>query len=347
MEAGNAPSKRESANLMNASQLKRFVLSSPKKKFNLLKVYASYYLDKPDICTMPIRLMIEPANFCNLACPTCPVGNGSITKAKTLMDFENFKKVIDEAAPYLYHLTLWNWGEPFLNQQLADCIKYARKKGVYVATSTNGHFFTDDTIAKILDSDLNELIVALDGLSQETLSKYRINSNFEQIVAGVKKLTEAKKKSGKQNPVIELQFIVMKHNEQEIEKVEKFAKDLGFDRLVIKTFGSQLDVSRIAEFEPADKRFSRYDKQPKKDRSCFNIWRAFNINCDGNSVPCCYDPFETQSFGNAFQSGVKAIWQGEKFVRFRQAVLNGKDQIGICKNCDYNKNISEKITLNK
>jgi MoaA/NifB/PqqE/SkfB family radical SAM enzyme len=44
------------------------------------------------------------------------------------MDFEDYKKIIDEMGDYLLNVTLWNFGEPFLHKQISDMIDYAKKK---------------------------------------------------------------------------------------------------------------------------------------------------------------------------------------------------------------------------
>ncbi len=331
---------------MRIDFLKRFIFSHPRRQLNACLAFLSFFLRRIKPWGMPIRLMIEPANFCNLKCPTCPTGNGSINKTKRLLSLREFQQIIDESGKHLYHLTLWNWGEPFLNKSLPEMIKYARQKGVYVVTSTNGHFFDQATSQAIVDSGLNELIIALDGLSQETLSRYRIGSNYDQIIASVENIARAKKANSSNYPKIELQFILMRHNESDLPKLKEFAKNTGFDRAIIKTFGSHLNWWRLKDFEPTDKRWSRYSQPVKKVFGCKNIWLGMNINSDGNVAPCCYDPFEKYIFGNIFRDGgVKKIWQGENFKNFRQSVLWDKPQVGICRNCDYNQNISQKIDL--
>jgi len=37
-----------------------------------------------------------------------------------------FKKVMDECGPYLWELDLFNWGEPFLNRQLFEMVRYSK-----------------------------------------------------------------------------------------------------------------------------------------------------------------------------------------------------------------------------
>jgi radical SAM protein with 4Fe4S-binding SPASM domain len=329
---------------MRFDLVKRFIFSSPKKQINLLKNYLAFYLKSPKVFGLPSRLMIEPANFCNLRCPTCPVGAGEIVKTKGAMSLENFKKIIDETGDYLYHLTLWNWGEPFLNKDLAEMIKYARRKNIYVITSTNGHFFDERTCEAIIDSGLNELIIALDGLSQETLSQYRVGADFKKIEEGIKTLVRLKREKKSALPKLQLQFIAMKHNQHEAGKVKEFAINLGFNKAVIKTFGSHLDINRLKEFEPEGK-LSRYSKPVKEQNNCQRIYLGMNINYDGTVVPCCYDPKESKVLGNVLENGVRQVWQGDKFTNFRRAILTDKKAIGICRNCDYNKDISKIINL--
>lgn len=290
--------------------------------------------------------MVEPANFCNLKCPTCPVGTGAIKKAKGVMKLEDFKKIIDQTGDYLYHLTLWNWGEPFLNKDLDQMIKYARRKNIYVATSTNGHFLDEASCTGIIDSGLNELIIALDGLSQETLSQYRLGADFKKITQGIKTLAGLKKIKRAEYPKIQLQFIAMKHNQEEVVNLKEFARGLGVDKAVVKTFGSHLDINRLKDFEPNKKELSRYGQPVKKRGRCFKIYLGMNINYDGAAVPCCYDPFESIILGNVLESGVKKVWQGEKFANLRRAILKNKQALEICRNCDYDKNISAAVNLN-
>lgn len=297
-----------------------------------MRNYLAYLLNKPDICGKPSRLMIEPANFCNLHCQTCPVGTGAIKKNPGIMELENFKKIIDENADYLCHITLWNWGEPFLNPKLPEIIAYARMKKIYVVTSTNGHFLDEKTALSIAQSDLNELIIALDGLTRETLSKYRNGADMQKVVQGIKNVIRYKKELKSKYPLVKLQFIVMKHNEHELRDLKKFASDLGADRITIKTFGAHLDPSSLKEFSPSAV-YSRY-KRIKPLEKCKKLYFGININSDGNIVPCCYDPHESCLAGNAFKEGTEKIWRNEK--------LNGLRQLpneAICRNCGYNKSI--------
>jgi len=328
---------------MRKSKLKIILKGGFKKQFNLLLLLVSYYLKLPKPLGRPAFLMVEPTNFCNLSCKGCPVGLNEIKKSKGSMDYKKFAKLINEIGDYVFWINLWNWGEPFLNKDIGKIIKFAREKKVYVSTSTNGHFL-EEYVDDILSSDLNELIIAVDGLSQETLEKYRKGADFEKIVKGIKALSKEKKKRKLKNPVITLQFIVMKHNQHELTKIKEFAKNVGIDKAVIKTFGSHLDFGKLKEFEPDNKDFSRYSNK-KKSKLCRFAWFDMVINYDGNIVPCCYDPFEKHVFGNVFQeNSALNVWNNNNFVDFRKRLKN-RENIDICVNCEFNKNISKEIDI--
>jgi len=71
-----------------------------KRVVNSIKVYLSYYLSlllkKSIYWGFPPVVMIEPTNICNLKCPMCPSGNGTLKRAKGYMEFSTFKIIIDE-----------------------------------------------------------------------------------------------------------------------------------------------------------------------------------------------------------------------------------------------------------
>ena len=103
---------------------------------------------------MPVHITIEPTNACNARCPVCETGNGTMARETGMLEFEAYKSFIDEVAPTTTVLMFYFMGEPFLNRHCYDMIRYARDKGIYVETCTNGDFVdAEGTIY----SDVNEI----------------------------------------------------------------------------------------------------------------------------------------------------------------------------------------------
>ena len=323
---------------------------NPKRALNMLKCWLSFKFRSPKLAGLPFAIMIEPTNFCNLKCPLCPTGNGSLAVPRGYMSLENFKKIIDEIGDTLVHIALWNFGESLLNKDVYEMIKYAKQKKIFIRISTNGLFFgpapnVEENLERLLSSNLDDFIFAIDGASQETYEKYRVGGNLKKIFEHVKKAVEIKRKIGSKT-FIEIQMIVMKHNEHELNKMEEIAKEIGVDKLTFKTVSFQVDKSgkveqRFDVFLPSNEAYSRYkkiqDKVIRKDdalNECERTWYSMVINWDGDVTACCFDPNREYNLGNVFKDGgFKAVWNNQKYVNFRKRILTDKQSIPMCKNC--------------
>ncbi len=320
----------------------RYILFHPYKLINLIKISLSKRLKLSKIYGYPLTLMIEPTNICNLKCPLCPTGAGLIKREKGFLTFENFKRVIDEIGDYIIHLRLWNWGEPLLNKEIFKMISYAKEKGVFVNLSTNSNFLNKEIAGKLIDSGLDELIISLDGASKETYNKYRKGGDFKKIIASIRYLADEKKRLNKKSPYIKIQFIIMNHNEHEIQKIKFLSRELGVDEVVFKTVGI-MDYSSeedIKKYLPHNEKYSRYALKGKNVTSkikikneCNFLWEEIVVNWDGSVVPCCFDMNNLFVLGNAFSDKIKNIWNNKKYISFRKNILRDKKGISLCKNC--------------
>jgi radical SAM protein with 4Fe4S-binding SPASM domain len=294
----------------------------------------------------PVIINIEPTNFCNLKCPTCPTGSGRSGRPGRIISYEEFKKIIDNVKGQLERIVLWNYGEPFLNKELITMIRYAVESGIFVETSTNGEFFLSrEFCSEVVDSGLQKLIVCLDGADQETIGKFRKGSHFDRIMEGIQLMVNTKKGLNAKTPEIEFQFIVMKHNEHQRERMKEIATGLGVDLYCEKTVGvdsSDPDFQNMArEMLPTDLSLSRfYQKEDgtfalRGDMAnfCSRIFFSTVINSDGSVVPCCYDLYSRHVMGNVFEESLEKIWRNTKYRDFRRQLLKDRKSIPMCKIC--------------
>jgi uncharacterized Fe-S cluster-containing radical SAM superfamily enzyme len=113
-----------------------------------------------------------------------------MTREDGFMDFELFKKVIDES-PGLEHLCMHNWGEPLLHKDIFRMIDYAKAAGIaWVVMNTNGTLLTDKMIQRIVESGLDIIRFSIDG-SAETFKKIR-GVELQKIETNIIKLKKAK-----------------------------------------------------------------------------------------------------------------------------------------------------------
>ncbi|MEE8574501.1 MAG: radical SAM protein, partial [Thermodesulfobacteriota bacterium] len=278
---------------------------------------------------------------CNLTCAFCPVTEG-MDRETGNMDLALFKKVIDEADEYLLQIILWDWGEPFLNPELFAMISYATERNIWTVTSTNGHTLAKPGVAdKIIDSGLDTLIIAVDGITQETYSKFRKGGDLSKVLNGIRKLVKRKRARGSSTPEINFRFIVMAHNEHELPKVKEFASSLGIDILTTRSMLNIYDEggAKENEFAPQNNRFKRFDEDPEgkrvklKQNPCKGLWNNPVVHWNGIVSPCCYDFDENYILGDVSKDSFKDIWYGAPYKSFRRRFRSNLNKAKMCNEC--------------
>ncbi len=117
---------------------------TPRRFWNAAKVVTSYQYTrltkKPVQWGYPISVSFEPTTSCNLRCPECPSGLRAFTRHTGMLKKDFFRQTIDDIYKDLLYLIFYFQGEPYLNPDFLEMVKYAHDKGIYTATSTNAHY---------------------------------------------------------------------------------------------------------------------------------------------------------------------------------------------------------------
>ena len=293
---------------------------------DIIRERGKIHLFRPDFTLDFIN--IEPNNTCTLGCPLCPTGRGEIPP-KPDMPLDSFKAIVDQIRSPLI-LDLFNFGESLLHPRVFEMVAYAAKKGHRVRISSNLSFLSSENLPLIIHSGLSEFIACVDGITQQTYGAYRKGGSLLESLKNLRYLCDMRNTQGR-GPLIQLQFIAMSHNEQEIPNVERMASDIGVDQLRIKAVNGPPHL--LDGYLPAS-RYCRIKGQ-RGNSFCNYPWRTMAINCDGEVMPCCYAHHNpAYSMGNAFRSSLQSIWWGKKFREFRKHALLKKETIRICRHCD-------------
>jgi MoaA/NifB/PqqE/SkfB family radical SAM enzyme len=156
-------------------------------------------------------------------------------KTNRYVEKDFFTETIDDVYKDLLYLIFYFQGEPFLNPDFLDMVKYAHDKGIYTATSTNAHYLTDEKAKKTVESGLDRLIISIDGTTQDVYQQYRVGGKLEKVLEGARIIVKWKKELKSKTPFVFFQFLVVKPNEHQIEDIKKLAKEVGVDQVRFKT----------------------------------------------------------------------------------------------------------------
>jgi radical SAM protein with 4Fe4S-binding SPASM domain len=316
----------------------------PSRLWNAVKVYSSFYitrwLKKSVQWGLPFSIAIEPTTACNLRCPECPSGLRSFTRPTGNLKEDFFRQIIDELQHKVFYLTFYFQGEPYINPQFLEMVKYAHRKRIYTTTSTNGHFLNEENAKLTVESGLDRLIISIDGTTQETYEAYRKQGKLANVIQGAKNVVKWKRELKSATPHIIFQFLVVKPNEHQIPEVYQLAKEIGVDEVKLKT-AQVYDFEQGNPLIPSLDKYSRYALQADGSyriknqllNHCWKLWHSCVITWDGLVVPCCFDKDAQHQLGDLKEGSFKQIWQGAAYQNFRSKLLGGRDKIDICKNC--------------
>ncbi len=323
---------------------------TPRRAWNALLVWTGFWYSrltkKPAQWGLPISVSIEPTTSCNLRCPECPSGLRQFSRPTGMLDREFFNRTIDQLSPHLLYLTFYFQGEPYLNPAFLDMVKYAASKHVFTSTSTNAHYLDDATAKRTVESGLDRLIISIDGTTQETYAAYRIGGKLDKVIEGTKNIVKWKKQLRSSTPHVVFQFLVVKPNEHQVKEVRRLAEKLDVDEVLLKT-AQVYEYENGHELIPGNEEYSRYRQKTdgtwevknELEDHCWKMWHSCVITWDGAVVPCCFDKDATHKLGMLRNFPMKQIWFSEPYRNFRAAVLKGRREIDICRNCSEGTNV--------
>ncbi len=299
----------------------------------------------------PTILQLEPSSYCNLRCRVCPVGAG-LERPSGNMDPELFCRLIDDLAKFVLVLMFWDWGEPFLNPNAYDMIQYARRAGIKVVCSTNGHMFADRQNAiKLVNSGLDVLVVSLDGITQETYQSFRTGGDLEEVLEGIRNVVSEKQRARSSLPLVNLRFIVTKNCENQVPQLESYARALGVDVLTLRKFhfvtGTQRWISdNHAQFRSGSEEMIpgnvmyqlpelSNDRLPDrlKENPCKNLWNCPSIHWNGTVCSCFMDYNEKYPLGSLITQSFRDIWYGHPYAQLRRAFRRSWNDLALCGQC--------------
>ena len=227
-----------------------------------------------------------------------------------------------------------------MNKNFFEMVSYAHSKRIYTATSTNAHFLDEENSRKLIESGLDRLIISMDGSTQDTYEQYRRNGNIETVRKGLENIVACKNELKSSSPYIIIQFLVFKHNEDQIHKMKRIVNELGADKLELKS-AQVYDYENDDALIPDNKKYSRYVrgadgswklKNPIRNR-CWRMWSGAVITWDGKVVPCCFDKDAEHQLGKIQEQSFRVILKSKSYNKFRNQILKDRGNIKMCINC--------------
>jgi hypothetical protein len=191
-----------------------------------------------DAGPLPGRMFIECTAACNISCTqACCAPETGITRTRNagMLDFDLFRRVIDEVGPTLGRIDFFNYGEAFLHKRAVEMCEYIKANfpHIYLYTSTNGLALNDERARRLVHSGIDEVTFSIDGATQASYEQYRQRGKLDVALANLRAMADEKRRSGRDLPFLNWRYILFKWNDSDAEMnlARQLAVDIGVDRL--------------------------------------------------------------------------------------------------------------------
>ncbi len=283
---------------------------------------------------LPRSIYIEPTSRCNEFCQQCPRTLLSREDDRDLT-FEQFRYIVDQF-PVLERVVLHGLGEPLLNKELPQMVRYLKERGTYVLFNSNGIALTPKKGQALIDAGLDEYRLSMDGATRETYAHVRGVDAFEKIWRNVRAFIAMQKEQNASKPAVSLWFTAMRENLHELPRLIELAAENGVPEVYLQRlvyFEQGLAHSRQALFRrstPEELSIVRRAEQMCKERGirfnaagsatpleslvrdfgerpwsgCRRPYTLTYITSSGNVLSCCFAPFGHRSAKEYYEERV-------------------------------------------
>ena len=297
----------------------------PRKILRLFRILIQYRSRSETVRSMPIRLWVETASRCNLRCVMC-LNKDLRASEKGLMDFDLFKKIIDEAKRHVNDIYLHHRGEPLLNPALFDMISYAREVGLKTRFHTNGTLLNEEKAAKLLEAGPDLVSFSVDGFDKPSYEQIRVGADFEETVSNIIRFAEMRKSRNLKKPYAVVETIrfcnpTIGENKRKTDELRRRFLDAGINEVIEKD-----------EYTWAEENAPETGTPPEYS-ACTFPWYAMAICWDGTVTPCPQDYRAKMVMGNVGNNTLEEIWNGEAYRDLRRRFRTDLDSLALCRKC--------------
>jgi radical SAM protein with 4Fe4S-binding SPASM domain len=271
------------------------------------------------VSSWPDIVQIESTNLCNAKCVFCP--RDDMYRRQGVMEMDLFQKVVDECAALgITHVRVHNYGEPFLDKQLVEKVRYAKGRGIReVGMISNGSLITEELAQGMIDAGLDAINISVDASGKEVFESTRLNLDYDVVIRNVETLVRLRNAAGKRRPKLILSFVRQNNSVDEQQFIEHWRKVADKIHITdLHNWAGTLNATSDVNFP------------------CYRMWQTFTVLWDGRVSLCCADFDGRHILGDLRTQTIAQVWNGPAYLEVRRQHLESGGP-EICRSCDLPK----------
>ena len=273
---------------------------------------------------IPVTMIIEPTNICNLKCTCCPHGNlPAESRPQGFMSRETFLKIFDHIDVPVKKICLYLHGEPFLNKDLDFFVSQTDKRqNVTTTIYSNGYNIDTELLKKVLIYKKTRFAFSMDISNKENYEQTRIPAHYEKAITSLSVIDEI---FAANNRKYELTMISNEDVDEQSLCNHLFAQ---YKQLSKVSFGARFPWPEHFYTGNLEERILR------KRNLCKQITDGISVFWTGVVSICSYDFSGKLIIGDLTNTALSKIYNSTQAKAIRKRhFLHQLNKIPVCKNC--------------
>jgi sulfatase maturation enzyme AslB (radical SAM superfamily) len=285
----------------------------------------------------PFSIEVDIASVCNLKCKFC--FHSDIEKIKEsgisfgIMNMSLYKKIIDDIGDFPQKpakLKLFEFGEPLINNNIAEMISYAKEKNVVdsIETVSNGTLLNKQLNRSLIKAGLSRINISVESLSDSGYENVTgVKIDFNKYVENIRDLYENKGDCFIYIKLIDLGDLTDTDKENFYNTFSSICDEIYIENAapIWKDTKANKNISNT---------FGAYGQKLNYKYVCPFIFTRMIVNSDGTVPLCCTDWKKQEIIGDSKTDSLFNIWNGNKLREIQIKHLNEKrETIPLCRGC--------------
>lgn len=308
------------------------------KKMNIVNLNRNK-LEEVIPLNTPYTIAIDPSNMCNFKCKFCAIQNTNekLEFKKQCMDIKLFNKIVKDISEFddkLKVLRISGQGEPLVNKDICEMIKFAKSEDIadWIEIVTNGSLLNPELNSQLVSSGVDRIRISIEAVDEKGyIDIASVKIDFKNFIKNMEDLYV--KSRGKCEIYIKTVDVAVEKEEAEQAFYDIFGNIC--DRIFIDNIiPLWSDYDELEEIFTLNNKKGLHGQGIKNISVCTYPFYSLLINPDGEVTMCCADWKREYVLGDLKIEKLKDIWNGEKLRSFWIDNLNSnKGKYSMCNKC--------------
>lgn len=293
-----------------------------------------YFLDRPE------HIKVSITNICNYKCVMC--FNPTLKQARDLIKDELMSSIMDQCVEAgIGKISIGGTGEPLLHARYVDYVADAKRRGLWVSTTSNFSTMTKARALAVLDAGIDRMNISIYSSTPEEHRAYTKTELFEQAADNVKFFIRAARERHART-LIRVYFLPLAGINSYARYQEywgPFLREVGLD-CVMKQEMNWAGLVKMGSTDAWGIQRNGFGKAEVVQRikvPCPHLRYYLHILHDGSVLPCCNIPYSYGNakieFGNVTTDRILDIWNSPKYLQFKQEHARKNTNFPFCVKC--------------